>query len=250
MVGRPRPGRPRPRGCQSASRSASRRCRDVAQQLRVDQQLAPGFRRPRRAVVEQVEHPLAHHDVLPQRDGTVFVDDHRGVAAHRLDPAAELLGVAHRRRQAHQQHLIGQVQNHLLPHRAAHPVGQEMDLVHHDVGKPVQCRRIRIEHVSQHFGGHHHDVGIAVDRLVAGEQADLLWTVPAYQVVVLLVAQRLDRCGVEALSGPRPGPGARRTRPPPSCPRRSVHTPGRRARSPAPRTRAAGSRPTGTAAAR
>ena len=156
-------------------------------------------RPPGRAVVEQVEHPLAHHDVLPQRDGTVFVDHHRGVAAHRLDPAAELLGVAHRRRQADQQHVVGQMQDHLFPHRAAHPVGQKMHLVHDDVRKPVQCRRIRVEHVSQHFGGHHHDVGVAVDRLVAGEQADLLRTVSAHQIVVLLVAQRLDWRGVEAL---------------------------------------------------
>ena len=172
---------------------------DVAQQLRVDEQLASRLRRTGRPVVEQVEHPLAHHDVLPQRDGAMFVDHHRGVAAHRLDPAAELLGVAHRRRQTHQQHVVGQVQNHLFPYRAAHPVGQKMDLVHDDMGKSVQCRGIGVEHISQHFGGHHHDVGVAVDRLVTGEQADLLRTVSTYQIVVLLVAQRLDWRGVEAL---------------------------------------------------
>ena len=134
----------------------------------------PDFAAPGRAVVEQVEQPLADHHVLPQRNRSVFVDDDGGVAAHRLDPAAELLGVAHRRRQADQPHLVGQVQDHLLPHRTAHPVGQEVHLVHDDVGKSVQCRRIRVQHVAQHFGGHHHDVGVAVDRLVAGEQADAL----------------------------------------------------------------------------
>ena len=115
--------------------------RDVAQQVRVDQQLAAGLGRvPSAPVVEQVEQPLADHDVLPQRDRAVLVDHHRGVAAHRLDPAAELLGVAHRRRQADQPHVLGQVQDHLLPHRAAHPVGQEMHLVHHDIGKSMQRR--------------------------------------------------------------------------------------------------------------
>jgi hypothetical protein len=60
--------------------------------------------------------------------------------------------------------------------------------------------RIRIQHVAQHLGGHHHHGGVAVDRLVAGEQPDALRTVPADEVGVLLVAQRLDGRGVEALS--------------------------------------------------
>ena len=173
---------------------------DVAQQFRVDEQFAAGLRRLAGAVVEQVEQPLADHHVLPQRHGPVFVDDDGGVAAHGLDPAAELLGVAHRRRQADQPHLVGQVQDHLLPDRAPHPVGQEVHLVHHDIRKSVQRRRIRVQHVAQHLGGHHHDGRIAVDRLVTGEQADALWAVPAHQIGVLLVAQRLDRRGVEALS--------------------------------------------------
>ena len=40
---------------------------------------------------------------------------------------------------------------------------------------------------------------VAVDRVVAGEQADVARAVPCGQVGVLLVAQRLDRRGVEAL---------------------------------------------------
>ena len=150
-------------------------------------------------VVEQVEESLAHQHVLPQRHRAVLVDHHGGVTAHRLDPAAELLGVADRRREADQADLFGQMQDDLLPHRAAHPVGQEVDLVHHYVGKPVQGVGTRVEHVAQHLGGHHHHRRVAVDRLVAGEQPDPLSPVPAHQVVVFLVAQRLDRRGVEAL---------------------------------------------------
>src|SRR5690606_33831011 len=44
-----------------------------------------------------------------------------------------------------------------------------------------------------------------VDRVVAGEQPDTVETVPVYQVVVLLVGQRLDGRRVEALAALREG---------------------------------------------
>ncbi len=108
--------------------------RDVPQQFGVHQCGAPC----QLVAFEEVEQSLADHHVLPQRDGPVLVDDDGGVAAHGLDPAAELLGVAHGRRQADQSHVLGQVEDDLLPHRAPHPVGQEVHLVHHDMRKPLQ----------------------------------------------------------------------------------------------------------------
>ena len=48
--------------------------------------------------------------------------------------------------------------------------------------------------------GHRHHRRVAVDRVVAGEQADGARPVPVHQVVVLLVRQRLDRRRVEALA--------------------------------------------------
>ena len=146
--------------------------RDVPQQLWVHQELAAVLPRVAGPVVEEVEQSLTDHDVLPQRHGPVFVDDHRGVPANRLNPAAELLGVADRRRKADQPHVFGQVQDHLLPHRAPHPVGEKVHLVHHDMRKAMQRIRIRVQHVAKHFGGHHHHRRIPVDRLVAGQQAD------------------------------------------------------------------------------
>ncbi len=112
---------------------------DVAQQIRVDDRLVP-FTRAFGGIVEQVEYAFADQHVLPQRDRSVVVDDHRGVAAHGLDPPAELLGVAHCRRQADQAYLVGQMQDDLLPHRTTHPVGEEMDFVHHHIGKSLQHR--------------------------------------------------------------------------------------------------------------
>ncbi len=68
---------------------------DVALQVGVD----------RRAVgAEEVEQPRLHEQVLPQRNRTLLVHDHRGLAAHRDQPVAELLGVGHRCRERHEPH--------------------------------------------------------------------------------------------------------------------------------------------------
>ena len=54
-----------------------------------------------------------------------------------------------------------------------------------------------VDHVAQDLGGHHHDVGVAVDRVVTRQQADAIGAVDVHQVAELLVRQRLDRRGVE-----------------------------------------------------
>jgi hypothetical protein len=99
-------------------------------------------------VVEQVEDAFADQHVLPKRDRPVLLDDDSRVAAHGLNPATEFLGVAHRRRQADQPDVVGQMQDDLLPHRATHPVGQKVHLIHHDIRKPLQRRRICVQHVA------------------------------------------------------------------------------------------------------
>ena len=83
----------------------------------------------------------------------------------------------------------------------AEPVGEEVHLVHDHVRQAPQRRRAGVEHVAQHLGGHHHHRCVTVDRVVAGEQPYPLSAVTFDQVVVLLVGQRLDRRGVEALAG-------------------------------------------------
>ena len=150
-------------------------------------------------LAEHVEQPGADHHVLPQRHRPVLVDDDRGVAAHGDQPVAELLGVAHRGRQADQRDVLGELQDHLLPHRAAEPVGQVVHLVHHDEAEVGQLPAARVDHVAQHLGGHHHHLGVAVHGGVAGEQPDGGLPVPLDEVGVLLVGQRLDRRRVEAL---------------------------------------------------
>ncbi len=148
---------------------------------------------------EQVVHPVAGHHVLPQRDRPVLGDDHPGAAADGVQPVAELLGVGHGRGERDQGDGLGEVDDDLLPDRAAEAVGEVVDLVHDHVAEAVEGAGARVEHVAEHLGGHHHHRGVAVDAVVAGEQADLGGAVALDQVAVLLVRQRLDRGGVEAL---------------------------------------------------
>ena len=130
----------------------------------------------------------------------MFVDDHRGVPADGLDPCTELFGVADRRRQAHHPHGWSEMQDDLFPHRAAKAVGQEVHLIHHHMRKTIERRRIGVDHVSQHLRGHDDHGCRGIDRRIAGEQSDGLRAVCPHQIRVLLVAQRLDGCGVEALA--------------------------------------------------
>ena len=154
----------------------------------------------RHRVGEQVVQPVPGQHVLPQRYRPVLVHDDLGAAADLIQPFAELLGVAHRRGQRHHPHRIGQVDDHFLPHRAAGSVRQVVHLVEHDVAEAGQRRRPGVQHVPEHLGGHHHHRRVAVDAVVAGEQAHRAAVVAAHQVGVLLVGQGLDRRGVEALA--------------------------------------------------
>ena len=150
-------------------------------------------------VGEQVVQPVPGQHVLPQRHRPVLVHDDRGPPADLVQPVAELLGVAHRGGQGRHPHRLRQVDDHFLPDRAAGGVGQVVHLVQDDVAQARQRGRAGVQHVPQHLGGHHHHRSVAVDAVVPGQQADRAVVVAADQIGVLLVGQRLDRGGVEAL---------------------------------------------------
>ena len=150
-------------------------------------------------VGEQVVHPGASHDVLPQRNRTVLLHDDGGVAANRLQPGAELLGVADGGRERDDGDGGRKVDDHLLPHRTAEPVRQVVNLVHDDEAEAVEGAGVRVEHVAEHLGRHDDDRRLAVDAVVAGEQSHGPGAVPLDEVVVLLVGEGLDRGRVEAL---------------------------------------------------
>ena len=141
-----------------------------------------------------------------QADRSAQLDDRGGRTAHRLDPRRQLGRVADRGRQAHQPDVLGEVDDDLLPHRTAVGVLEEVDLVEHDQAEVVERGRPGVDHVAQHLGGHHHDRRLAVDGVVAGQQADATVAVALAQVAELLVRQRLQRGRVE---GPPAGPPRR-----------------------------------------
>ena len=96
-------------------------------------------------------------------------------------------------------HRLGQVDDRFFPDGATESVTEVVDLVHHDVAEAVQRGAPGVEHVAQDLGGHHDDRCIGVDRVVAGQQPDVVGSVALDKVGVLLVRQRLDRSRVEAL---------------------------------------------------
>ena len=192
-VGAPR-GEPVPRGAPptTALLGPARRLLRDPQQLGVDAMVS--------LVDEEVEQALPHHDLLPQRDGTVLIHDDVGRAPHGTQPLAELLRVAHRRREGGEQDPLGQEDDHLFPDRPPETIGQIVHLVHHDETELVERRGVRVEHVAEHLSRHDDDGRLAVDRVVAGEQPHPIRAVPLREIVELLVRQGLDGGGVEALA--------------------------------------------------
>ncbi|GAA3110601.1 hypothetical protein GCM10020254_65850 [Streptomyces goshikiensis] len=154
-------------------------------------------------LLEEVVHPPAGHDVLPQRYGPLLGDDHVGVAADGVQPVAELLRVGHGGREGHQGHRLGEVNDHFLPDGAAEAVGEVVHLVHHDVAEAAQRLGARVQHVAEHLGGHDDHGRVPVDAVVAGQQAHLVGAVALDEVGELLVRQGLDRRRVEALAALR-----------------------------------------------
>ena len=141
---------------------------------------------------------LVRHEIFVlQLDRALPLDDRRGRTAHGRDPLGQLRHVAHRRRQAHEADGLRQVDDHLLPNRAPVRVLEEVHLVEHDESEVVQRPRPPVDHVAEDLGRHHDDRGVAIDRVVAGEQPDGVLAVDGGQIAVLLVRQRLDRRGVE-----------------------------------------------------
>ena len=85
----------------------------------------------------------------------------------------------------------------LFPDRSTEPVCEIVDFIEDDIAERVKRSGMLVEHVTQDFGGHHHDVRLGIDGGVAGEQPDPVGAIDIDQIMVFLVAQRFDRRGVE-----------------------------------------------------
>lgn len=152
-----------------------------------------------RPIVEQRQQVVTDEDVLFERHGTDLGDDDLGIAAHRVQPVAELLRVRHRRAQRHQADAGGEVDDDLFPDRSTESVSEVVHLVHDHVAQIPQRRRVGVDHVAQDLCRHDDDPRIAVDVGVAGEQAHLIGPVDVDQLAELLVRQCLHRRRVEGL---------------------------------------------------
>ena len=67
--------------------------------------------------------------------------------------------------------MFGKVKDDFFPHGSPEGVFEVVDFIHDHEGKVVEVASL-VEHVAQHFGGHHHNVGIGIDGVVAGQQPD------------------------------------------------------------------------------
>mmetsp|Transcript_106651 Transcript_106651/g.306834 ORF Transcript_106651/g.306834 Transcript_106651/m.306834 type:complete len:360 (-) Transcript_106651:293-1372(-) len=133
--------------------------------------------------------------VLKRHWPLLGVDHVAWLVLNPADPLRELPGVRDRGGQEDQPDGVGQQDNGLLPDHPSVSVSHVVDLIEdHPSHLPADVRT-PVQHGPQDLGGHDHARRVRVDRDVAGHQPDILELV--LQVPVLLVAQRLDRGGID-----------------------------------------------------
>ena len=140
-----------------------------------------------------------HHHMLFKGHRTMLGHDKPGGATHRGNPRGEILDIRYRRRQSDDANGLRQMDDDFLPHRSTESVGKIMDFVKNDVLKRKQGVGMLVQHIPQHFRGHHDNIRLGVDGRVPREQPDMLGAIDCGQIMVLLVAQCLDRGGIKRL---------------------------------------------------
>ena len=133
---------------------------------------------------------------VAERHRSAGCPDQAGGSSALGDPSCELRGVSDRGRKAHHLKRRRSVNDDLFPHRSAGPVGQIVHLVQDGNPHSRQASGVGVEHVAEHLGGHHHHRRLSPDGVVAGEKPHHPGSVMGGQVVVFLVGERLDGCGV------------------------------------------------------
>ena len=145
------------------------------------------------------------HEQVLQLDGPVRLDHDPRRAPHVGDPRRQLVGICHRRRQAHEGHVQGRAEDDLLPDAASVGVLEVVNLVQHDIAQVRKAPGLGVDHVAQDLGRHDDDRRLAVYGVVPGQQAHLPGAVLAAEVPVLLIREGLYGRGVEDLRPFREG---------------------------------------------
>jgi len=112
------------------------------------------------------------------------------------DPCRELLDVRDRGAQSEDPDLGWREKKRFFPDGAALDVIQIMDFVKNDPADLLDAFGIFKKTIPVNFGGHDKERGIGIDRDVPGQDADDVLTESFLEVAELLIAQGLDRSGV------------------------------------------------------
>ena len=107
--------------------------------------------------------------------------------------------VGHGRRESDDLDLRVQTEDDFLPDRATETISQVVHLVEHDPTQGVEGVGVAVDHIPQHLSRHDDNGSFRVDGDVTSQQTHLVLTVTSHQIMELLVGQRLDGGGVEAL---------------------------------------------------
>jgi hypothetical protein len=137
-------------------------------------------------------------ELVLERDRPLLFDDdvERRVGPDRPDPVGHRFQVGHRRRKGEDPDMLRREDDGLLPDGAALDVVQVVDLVEDDVAHVVERLGRLEDRVAEDLRGHQDDLGVRVERDVAGLDADAV-AVDLAEVAELLVGERLDGGGVE-----------------------------------------------------
>ena len=122
-----------------------------------------------------------------ERHGASLLGHGHAWCVHLAHPCSQLVGVRNSGRQCNDPDVRRKVNDDFLPHRPAKVVLQVVHFVHHDHIGGGEALWLGVQHVAQHFGGHHHSGRVAIDRVVAGQQANVVGAEPAPQITKLLI---------------------------------------------------------------
>ena len=141
-----------------------------------------------------------------QLDRPDVVEDGLHAAAVLGHPLRDLAIVADGRREADQLDGSRRLDDDLLPDRASRKVVDVVDLVENHVVDEVQSLGVLVDEVAQDLGRHHDHRRVVVDGVLTCDQPNRPLAILSDEVVILLVAQRLERRRVDDLGAFAQGP--------------------------------------------
>ena len=139
-----------------------------------------------------------HEHMLFQWYRTLLRYHQCGFVTNGFNPLGKILDIGDCCGKTDYFHVLRQVDDNFFPYRTSETVGKIMHLIENHITKRFKRYGMLIQHIAQHFGGHDHNVRFGIDGCVSGQQSNLICTVLGNQIMILLIAQRLDRRGIES----------------------------------------------------